>query len=412
MGHPYPAPSGPGPAAAGLAALAVGYLSGLVVLAGVSLGVDVLAPSGHRDFFDSPGRPTFAAAFANWDGKWYAGIARDGYAYHPDRMSNVAFFPAYPLLGRAVARATGLSPEVALVVVSNVCLVAALALLADYARRRFPGEPDVPGYAVAALALCPIGVFFRAAYTESLFVLIALLVLYGVQRRWPILLLALLAGLATATRAAGLALALPVAAAVWERVPTARGRAVTLAWAGPLAGWGLAAFMAYQWAAFGDPFAYSQTQKHWAFRPPSAPGESTWAELTLRPFWEVYDPASPAYWGGHDQYLNPPFSLQFANPLYVLATAAAVAAGVWRRWLNLPEAAAAAGLLVIPYLARGHNGCMVSQARYAAAVVPVYLVCGHLLARLRPPAAAVVLSVGGFFLGAYAALFAARYLII
>jgi hypothetical protein len=47
------------------------------------------------------------------------------------------------------------------------------------------------------------------------------------------------------------------------------------------------------------------------------------------------------------------------------------------------------------------------MGRFTAVVVPMYLVLGRLLARLPAPLAAALLCLSGFFLAAYAALFAA-----
>src|SRR6476646_4737645 len=59
--------------------------------------------------WEDPIRPWSCGA----DGKLYAGIARDGYEREcyctpgPNRLWNVAFFPAFPLSGRWLAQATG-----------------------------------------------------------------------------------------------------------------------------------------------------------------------------------------------------------------------------------------------------------------------------------------------------------------
>ncbi len=42
-----------------------------------------------------------------WDANWYLSIARDGYFYVPGSQSSVAFFPAYPLVLRAVGVVVG-----------------------------------------------------------------------------------------------------------------------------------------------------------------------------------------------------------------------------------------------------------------------------------------------------------------
>src|SRR5690349_16207708 len=78
-----------------------------IVFLGVYLGHSYLGKSRHNDHFHTPHRSDWASAFTNWDGQWYLRIARDGYSYDPNQMSSVAFFPAFPLMGRFLAQATG-----------------------------------------------------------------------------------------------------------------------------------------------------------------------------------------------------------------------------------------------------------------------------------------------------------------
>src|SRR5262245_1539338 len=95
--------------------VAWGYLTTLVVLLGVFVGREFIKPP--------PGRSWAAdtvASMAHWDGIWYQGIAEGGYWFDPQRRSSVAFFPAYPLLGRAVTSVTGLRADLALVLLSQV----------------------------------------------------------------------------------------------------------------------------------------------------------------------------------------------------------------------------------------------------------------------------------------------------
>jgi hypothetical protein len=395
------------------AALGYGYLTAIVVVGGMSFGTAYLIPSPHGDPFNPPGRVELEDAFGNWDGKWYAQIARDGYTYDPKAMSSVAFFPAYPLLGRAVARVTGLPHTDALAVVSNLFLVAALCLLMDYARRRFPdGPPHLPVYSALALALCPLAFFFRVAYTESMFLFLAVLAMYGLLRRWPIFLVALTIGLATATRATGVALIPPLALAVWKEYPSFSRRVIVLAWAVPLSCWGLAAYAAYLGYEFGDPLAFSKAQDRWRFRPLVSWEEGALATVTFEPLTSAYDPVSPAYWKRFDRSLDPPFSLTWANPIYFLAAGFLVAIGAWRKWLTPGEVFLAGGLVAIPYVSRGYYACMLAHGRYAAAAFPIYLVLGHLLARLPAPVVVMLLTLSGCLMAAYVALFAGRYFII
>jgi hypothetical protein len=395
-----------------LDAAVVYWMTSAIVLLGVCLGHFYLAESRHQDHFHTPHRTDLVASFANWDGQWYSRVARDGYFYNPNASSSVAFFPAFPLVGRFLVWATGMDYDLALTLAANLCFFLALALFGDYLRQR----PDMPSelapYASLALALFPVGFFFRMAYSESLFLLLAILTLYGLVRQWPVLAVATFVGLATAARPVGAALIPPLLLAGWRRYASPRRRLAVLALAAPLCVWGLAAYMIYQYVYFGDALAFVKTQVHWRFREPSSRAEQLLATATLEPLWAVYDESSPAYWRRHDHDLGPVFSLHFANSIYFTGVAALVGYGAWRRWLSAAEMLFAAGVLLIPYLSMGYEGCLHSHARYATVAFPVYLVLGRLLAALPWPYAAMVLTLSGFLLGTYAALFAGWFFFI
>src|SRR5262249_57236814 len=137
--------------------------------------------------------------------------------------------------------------------------------------------------------------------------------------------------------------------------------------------------------------------------------EKAGALLTAEPLWSVYQPNSPTYWDTGEVGHNPLISLQFANPLFFLGTVALIGVGVWQRWLTSSEVALAVPLLLIPYLSRSYEMGMHGMGRFAAVVLPAYLVLGKCLCRLPKPLAAAVLALCGFLLGTYSALFAAGY---
>jgi hypothetical protein len=394
-----------------LDAAVVYWTTSAIVVLGVCLGHFYLAESRHQDHFHTPHRTDLVAAFANWDGQWYSRIARDGYFYDSKAQSSVAFYPAFPLAGRFLVWITGLDYDLALTLTANVCFFLALVLFGDYLRRR----PDVPGesapYACLALALFPVGFFFRMAYSESLFLLLAILTLYGLARHWPFLAAAALVGLATAVRPVGVALIPPLLLAGWRRYASARRRVAVLGLAAPLCVWGLASYMIFQYARFGDPLSFVKTQAYWS-RVESSREEQLLAAAALEPLWAVYDESSPAYWRRHDCDLVPAFSLQFANPIYFAGMALVLGYGAWRRWLSAEEVLFGAGILIIPYLSKGHEFCMGCHARHATVAFPAYLVLGRLLAALPLPYAAAALALSGFLLGTYAALFAGWFLFI
>jgi hypothetical protein len=381
-------------------------LTTLVVLIGVAFGVEFLPRQSHRN--QNP--PGFLPAFGNWDGVWYARIVREGYSYDPDAQSSIAFFPVFPLAGRALHQMLGVSPETALLLVAHASLIGLFGVMLAYVRDRYPtAGGDVASWTALAIGLWPLSFFFRAAYTESTFLLICALVLFGLRRGWNTLTVALLIGLATATRSVGVALIPVLWLHLWQSQTTWMQRIVSAAWLTPLACWGLLAFMAWQYFTFDTAFAFAQTQENWATRSNVSFTEQLWSALTLGNIWTKYDPTSNAWWGYREIHQNPLFSLDFANSIYFLAVCGAIAYGAWKRWLNAAECLLCAGVLLIPYGLQGNRTVMLAQGRFASAAFPLYLVLGQLLSRLPPPVASALLALSSVLLAINAALFAAWY---
>lgn len=93
----------PRPGDAFASGLAFYYLTSLIVLVAVVFAVDFVPLCTRHS--ESRKRVDLLSGFAAWDGAWYVQIASAGYSYDPERMSSVAFFPLYPLLGGALATA-------------------------------------------------------------------------------------------------------------------------------------------------------------------------------------------------------------------------------------------------------------------------------------------------------------------
>ncbi|HVL11890.1 MAG TPA: hypothetical protein VM529_04965, partial [Gemmata sp.] len=168
-----------------LLAAAVYAVSAVPVLAGLTIA------STPGILVHKEGVPRFLEACVSFDGCWYRDVADFGYWYFPDRQSGAAFFPGMPLAARFVSAFTGCSTPVALLVVSNLSFVAALALISALVRTRWPDAP--PGLRVvtlAVLAFYPAGLYFRVAYSESLFLALTALLMLGLARRWPVWVLA------------------------------------------------------------------------------------------------------------------------------------------------------------------------------------------------------------------------------
>jgi hypothetical protein len=381
-------------------------MTSLVVGLGVLLAPDFIIPRGEA----RPRREPLLRYFLRWDGLWYERILEHGYSYDPEQGSAVAFFPAYPLLGRLLARITGWRSDVALLALTHLCLAASFILLAAYAGQRFKDSARELGpYVLLAFGLLPTNFFFRMAYTESLFMLIALLALYGMERRWPLVLIALIAGLATATRAVGLGLLPPLILYACHRSQTGARFLGQLLYLVPLACWGLGIYMLFQYLEFGEAWAFVRTQTHWKIGLPAPLGNRVIALETLEPLWSVFDPRSLCYWTHFEIPTCWLFSPVFVDRFFFLLAVVLIGIGTWKRWLSSYELLLAVSFLVIPYLTRAYEMCMASMGRFASVAFPIYLVLGALLSRAPAPVTALLLALSSFLLGVYAALFGAGY---
>jgi hypothetical protein len=342
--------------------------------------------------------------FANWDGQWYLEIAERGYSYDPNAQSSVAFFPVYPLIGRAVGIATGLGAEVALLVTSNAMFMMTLVVVREMVRTyslHVDAEAEV--LTVLVLATFPTTFIFRTDYSESTFLFITSLALFGMRRDWPLPALAGLVGLSTAARPVGIALVpgLIAHALGHSRSGSRSRRLVELTALGAASCWGLFAYMIFQALAFADPFAFARTQVHWRTHVPGSAWSKAVSLATLEPIWSVLCSWYPGYAGKFDL-----LSQRFADPFVFVLAVALTAIGAYRRWISRPEAIAGFGLLLIPYLTKAYENLMGSMGRHACVCLPVYLVLGRLLAPAPRPVAVSLLAVFAWLLFTYTAEFA------
>ncbi len=383
-------------------------VTGLLVLLGAIFGHDlVFRPP------DAPRPDRFLKSLCNWDGNWFLDITRLGYVYVAHEQSSTAFLPGYPALARLIVKATGARPEVALLLISHLSFLAALVVLAAYVRLRFPNGPEhLPGFVLLTATLLPTSFFFRMGYSESLFLLCAVLSLYLMERKAAPWLVAAVIGFASGVRLPGICLLLPFALYLWNRSAIKREFFQKLLVLAPLACWGITIFTFFTWHKFGEPFAFAKAQAEWNLRVAPSLSDKLYSLATLEPVRSVFDPSSPGYWRKVSLYQNPFFSLAVANPLYFVFAVLLIGVGIYRRWLSTSEWLFSASLLFIAYAGRGYDMCMQSSGRFVAVIFPMYFVAGHLLARCPPPLAAAILTCSGVLLTIYSALFAAHHLLI
>src|SRR5215208_6999135 len=302
-------------------------------------------------------------ALARWDSVWYLGIAHDGYGSD----GSVAFFPLYPLLVRFFAP-TG-DPAALLFasyLVSLGALLGALYLLRRLAELEL--GPDAARRALWLLALFPGALWLGVPYSESLFLLLSVGAFYAARTgRWAWA--GSCAGLASATRSAGILLLVPLAVIWWRSRPR---RPRELAWLG-IAPAGIAAYSGALAAGQGDAFAYMHLQ-------------SVWFRSFAGPFGAVVDGADAA-WDGARQLLSGSRTPVFFEPaggdpyiaaahnleLFAFLVFAVVAtAGVLRR-LPAEYGAYTLATLALPLSFPVAPQPLMSLPRFVAVLFPLFM---------------------------------------
>ncbi|MGW3949898.1 hypothetical protein ACWEKM_02755 [Streptomyces sp. NPDC004752] len=219
-------------------------------------GLLFLAVWAHRR-----GHGVWAMLATEWDSRWYLGIADHGYAHELGVSfdhNNLAFFPLYPLLVRAVAVITpGSRASTGLGIAVLASLVAAWGVFA--VGERLAGR-QVGILLTTLWAALPVGLVQWMGYTESLFTVFAAWTLYAVlDERW------LWAGagacLAGLTRPTGVAVAAAVSVtALLSLRHRFSGRALAAALLAPV-GW--CAYLGWVGLRLGRWDGYFAVQRMW-----------------------------------------------------------------------------------------------------------------------------------------------------
>jgi Mannosyltransferase (PIG-V) len=206
----------------------------------------------------TPGWHNLVTAWERFDGLWFLRIAAHGYA---NGDGSAAFFPLYPLLIRGVSFALGGHPLAAALLISNGSFAGSLVVLYALTVRE-TGSVDVARRSVLYLAVFPTSFFFLAPYSESLFLLLVLVMFWYVrQERWGPA--ALAAAGAALTRNIGVLLVIPLAIEAyqqWRAEGDGLGR--RLAWsAAPVLA--VIPYLLYWQALSGDWLAPKHQQANW-----------------------------------------------------------------------------------------------------------------------------------------------------
>lgn len=145
-----------------------------------------------------------AGIWMRWDTPWYLEIAAHGYGCY----GASAYMPLYPLLIRGLSVLTGGQYLVAALLISSIASFFVFYLLYQLTRE-LTDSHHIAKAAVIAFAVFPVSFFLMAAYTEALFLVLAIGAYLAARRgRW--LLAGGLVALATLTRLQGILLLAPL----------------------------------------------------------------------------------------------------------------------------------------------------------------------------------------------------------
>lgn len=274
-----------------------GYRAPLMTWAGATLAVLAIAHMSNEVLRDGTwfgaGPDHYVDGLVQYDGHRYLEIAADGYSYRPGVQSTIVWFPAYPLVIRAVSTILA-TPMLAAVLVTITMAGIALLLYGNWlALHESTGRSRL--VALLALALSPYAWFlYGTVYADAMFLALALGALLLVHRGRD-LLGGVLGGLALATRPTAIVLVPTLAALAavrhgalgqkvgrWDATSSTTG---PRRWALRLAAWlqlpewldrtklkrslrapaiallGLVAYAGYLWGAFGNPLIFLSNQR-------------------------------------------------------------------------------------------------------------------------------------------------------
>jgi hypothetical protein len=287
----------------------------VAIVLGVRIGFFVIASAANWLTTPQGGSPEpFLELWNNWDVRHFVQIATYGYTDPRTDPNAAAFFPAFPLMVRAVAW-TGSSAVVAGMLISTVATMVAAGYL--YRLAEDDAGAGAGRKAVLYLVLFPTAVFLIVPYSEAVFLAGAIPAFYYARRdRW--IPASLAAALAVATRAAGIFLLFGLVVEFVRRNRPVRRHLRAGAVAALIALAPLIAYGAYMANAAGNAFQFLADQREGWDR------EFTWPWSALATTWDA----------AFSDRLEPNFQVAFIGEL--LAVGAGLAIVVWaiarREW--------------------------------------------------------------------------------
>jgi len=197
---------------------------------------------------------------SRWDSFWYIDIAENGYRLSPDNtLSNIVFFPLYPFLIRTISPLVFGDYVLAGWLISVFSLIGAIIVFYKLLKEFHPAvNPETP---IFYLLIFPTAFFLNAVYTESLFLLLSLLVFYYTFKgRFG--LAGIFGLLAALTRVTGILLFIPVLWEFWKSRGTRKIFSLSFLPA-LLIPFGTFLFFLYHYFRFGNFFLFFKVESAW-----------------------------------------------------------------------------------------------------------------------------------------------------
>lgn len=305
------------------------YIGSLVFPKIANGGIGAIGPGKAFDFL---------ASWAQWDGGHFINIARFGY-FGPQEY---AFFPLFPNLIKLVSIFTFGNYVLAGLLVSNISFFLFLIFFYKLIDKKFGQK--IANTAIFTFLVFPTSYFGAAVYSESVFLFLAVLVLYYLENK-KLFYAAIASLFAGATRLIGIFLIIPIA---WSYLESISFKIKNLDWKIlllPLSISGLFLYSLYLYLKFGDPFYFSTVESVW-HRSLVNPITTIYSYLAVNPFAKPFN-----------DYLDFAVTLGF---LAILVTGFKKIPKSW--WLY--------SLLVI--LLPASTGTLTSMPRYALSAFPVF----------------------------------------
>lgn len=197
---------------------------------------------------------------SRWDSNWYLDIAKNGYQMREnDTLSNVVFFPVYPMSIRMFSIFVGHNFILTGWVISCLFLFLAAIFLFKLAAS-FHGELN-PLLAVFLMLIFPTACFFNSVYTESLFLFLSVGSFYLTMKK-RYFSAALFGLIASLTRVTGILLFAPLLIQLFLAEGFNR-RAIAKSLPFALIPLGTLSLFTYHWWRFGNFFLFFKIENAW-----------------------------------------------------------------------------------------------------------------------------------------------------